>query len=196
MKPWKWLVLIVFWFTMLVILMTCTRRDEVEPEPTPEPTPTAYIISSVEDRVEDQEEPVEMPTIDLLYLAKIIQKESGIDWPDWACMAVGEVVLNRVASPEFPNSVVEVIKQNDPYIQYEPVYANDWEEFQPDERYIDLAYRLFQGERVLNDNAIVYQSLYDDLGKPIVTYYDVRLGTTTYFSRSENIELYQEGIVR
>ena len=47
---------------------------------------------------------------DLFLVSKIMTAEAGSDWlsDEWK-MAVGEVLLNRVASPEFPNTVEECI---------------------------------------------------------------------------------------
>ena len=53
---------------------------------------------------------------DLFLLAKIITSEAGSERlsDEWR-MCVGEVVLNRVASPEFPDTVEEVILQEGQY---------------------------------------------------------------------------------
>ena len=49
---------------------------------------------------------------DLALLSKIVEAEAGSSWLDleWK-MSVGEVVLNRVASPEFPDTLRAVIDQ-------------------------------------------------------------------------------------
>ena len=49
---------------------------------------------------------------DLYELSKVITSEAGSNWlpMEWKMM-VGEVVLNRVASVEFPDTVLEVIHQ-------------------------------------------------------------------------------------
>ena len=49
---------------------------------------------------------------DLVLLAQVIHTEAGSAWlPDEWRLAVGEVVLNRVASPEFPDTLEEVVFQ-------------------------------------------------------------------------------------
>ena len=123
-------------------------------------------------------------------LAKIMAAESGVEWPDYAVMAIGEVVLNRVASPEFPDTIHDVLFASDP-IQYEPVYNGSWNELQPTERYVRLAVRLLQGERVLNDESIVFQALFAQGYRTVLTYYDKYLDTTTYFCISNYPEVYE-----
>lgn len=54
---------------------------------------------------------------DLDLLARIINAEAGCDWiPDWVQRMVGSVVLNRVNSEHFPNSIREVIYQPGQYL--------------------------------------------------------------------------------
>ena len=53
---------------------------------------------------------------DLVLLAQVIHTEAGSAWlPDEWRLAVGEVVLNRVASPEFPDTLEEVVFQPGQY---------------------------------------------------------------------------------
>lgn len=93
---------------------------------------------------------------DLYLLSKIIYAEAGSDWlsDEWK-MSVGEVVLNRVAHPSFPGTVGEVVYQP---IQYYGSQSRYFENLRPNERCVGLAKRLLEGERVLNDPAVVYQA--------------------------------------
>ena len=53
---------------------------------------------------------------DLYLLAKLICAEAGSDWlSDDFRLCVGEVVLNRVESPEFPDSISDVVYQKGQY---------------------------------------------------------------------------------
>lgn len=122
----------------------------------------------------------ELAYIDLMNLAKIMEREAGVDWPDFAIMAIGEVVLNRVDSPLFPNSISEVLHQKNP-VQYQPVFSQGWDEFLPSERYVRLALRLMNGERVFGDETILYQALFPQGEETVMTYKDLALGSTTYF---------------
>ena len=130
-----------------------------------------------------------VPDEDTLLLAKIMQQEDGHDWPDWAVMAIGEVVLNRVASPEFPDTIREVLYQQNP-TQYQPVYESSWESIVPEDRYIELAERLLDGERVLNDPEIIYQALFEQGRGTVVSYHDFYIGSTTYFCLTNSPGLY------
>ena len=54
---------------------------------------------------------------DLFWLSRVIHRESG-NQPMKGKMAVGNVVLNRVASPAFPNSVEGVLAQKNQFTSY------------------------------------------------------------------------------
>ena len=129
---------------------------------------------------------------DLRLLAKIIACECGPHWEDWGIIAIGEVVLNRVASPEFPDTIREVLYQTDP-IQYEPVWKSGWEEFVPSERYVRLALRLLEGERTMGDPSIVFQALFEQGSEVVLIYHDDDLDNNTYFCRSSYPEIYFAG---
>ena len=140
------------------------------PPPVPEPAAEETMHTTLPD--------------DVVLLAKIMQEEDGVDWPDAMIMCIGEVVLNRVASPEYPDTVRDVLHQVDGgFIQYAPVQAAAWESIEPEQEYIDLAERLLNGERVMNDPRIVYQALFEQGSETILAYHDSALGTTTYFCR-------------
>ncbi len=117
---------------------------------------------------------------DVRWLAKIMAAESGPEWPEWAVMAIGEVVLNRVEHEDFPNTIPAVLTQIDP-IQYEPVHSGAWQEVIPTEAQVRMAMRLLRGERVLEDEDIVFQALFPQGDETVCTYYDGDLDTTTYF---------------
>lgn len=80
---------------------------------------------------------------DLLYLAKIVQNEAGSDFcSDAHQRAVASVVLNRVADPRFPDTIIGVITQGwngECALQYA---VGGWERFnalEPFERAIENA---------------------------------------------------------
>lgn len=113
---------------------------------------------------------------DLDLLSKIIYQEAGCTWlSDEHQLLVGNVVLNRVASPLFPNTIKEVIYQKGQYAM-----AHKLDETIPDERTIENARLLLEGLRVCPEDIIwqagfkqgkyVYKEIKDDI-----------LGTTTYF---------------
>ncbi len=122
---------------------------------------------------------------DLYLLAKLINAEAGSDWltEDFR-LCMGEVVLNRVASPEFPNTLYDVAYQPG---QYSSVTTAAFANLIPGESFVNLALRLLQGERQMVES-VVYQSNYIQ-GEIFAVYEDWRLGSI-YFCMSKNLELY------
>ena len=122
---------------------------------------------------------------DLYLLSKVICYEAGSDWlTDEFRICVGEVIMNRVASPEYPDSIHDVIYQKG---QYACVNSARFAGLVPTKECIDAALRLLCGERRMVPS-VVFQS--NELqGEPFTMYTDRRLGTT-YFCLSENQELY------
>lgn len=90
---------------------------------------------------------------DLMLLAKLIYEEAGSNWlTDEHQQLVGNVVLNRVKSSKFPNTIKEVIYQSG---QYSTAYKLN--NTVPDERTIKNARLLLEGLRVCPDD-ILYQA--------------------------------------
>ena len=124
---------------------------------------------------------------DLMYLSKIMYAEAGSDWlsDEWK-MCVGEVVLNRVSSPEFPKTIKAVIEQPGQYYSANSRYFNN---LIPSERCVELAVRLLNGERHL-EPSVVFQANFTQGGGTEKAFYDKYLGWT-YFCYSTKTELYQ-----
>lgn len=78
-----------------------------------------------------------LSTYDKYLLAKIVQCEAGNQGKD-AKVAVATVILNRVLSQDFPNTVEEVIfeKQNGVY-QFSPISDGNWYVKEPTEEDFD-----------------------------------------------------------
>jgi len=115
---------------------------------------------------------------DLYYLSKIIYAEAGSDWlsDEWK-MAVGEVVLNRVTNPDFPDTIKDVIFQPG---QYYGSGSAHFRNLRPSWRCVELAVRLLEGERVLNNPKVVFQSNTPQGSGIYRAYHDKYLGWT-YF---------------
>ena len=124
---------------------------------------------------------------DLMLLSKIIYAEAGSEWlsDEWK-MCVGEVVLNRVASPEFPDTIKEVLEQPGQYYGANSRYFNS---LLPSERCVIAAMRLLNGERLL-EPSVVFQANFVQGGGAHTAVYDKYLGWT-YFCYSSKTELYQ-----
>ena len=122
---------------------------------------------------------------DLYLLAKLICAEAGSDWlSDDFRLCVGEVVLNRVESPEFPDSISDVVYQKG---QYASAGTAAFAGLVPSQACVDVALRLMQGERQMAPS-VVFQSDHEQ-GEIFSIYTDRRLGTT-FFCVSPNQELY------
>ena len=78
---------------------------------------------------------------DLYWLSHIIYAEAG-DQPYNGMVAVGNVILNRVASPEFPNTIYDVIFQRN---QFSPV-SNGTLYLEPSDAAIQAAKDALDGE--------------------------------------------------
>lgn len=126
---------------------------------------------------------------DMFLLAKIIEAEAGSDWlsDEWR-MCVGEVVLNRVSSPEFPDTIEEVLFQRGQYYSRDSAFFST---LLPTERSVNAALRLLEGERVLGEESVVFQSNFI-LGSGIyLQLEDEKLGST-YLCYSYYPEIYEE----
>lgn len=125
---------------------------------------------------------------DLFELSKIITAEAGSSWlpMEWKLM-VGEVVLNRVASVEFPNSVEEVIHQKG---QYSSANTDYFKKLIPFESCVEAASRLLNGERLINNGSVVFQSGAVQGSGIYLKLYDSYYGYT-YLCCSSNPKLYE-----
>lgn len=124
---------------------------------------------------------------DLKLLGKIITAEAGSAWlpMDWK-MATGEVVLNRVASPEFPNTIQDVLDQPG---QYYPKGSLYFINLKPFEDCVRAAAKLLNGERELNEPSVVFQANFPQGGGIFRQLTDSKLGST-YYCYTIHPELY------
>ena len=125
---------------------------------------------------------------ELWLLSKIIYAEAGSVWlpMDWK-MAVGEVVLNRMASPEFPDTMREVLEQPGQYYGRNNPYFNH---LKPLPESVEAARRLLEGERVLSAPGVVFQSNFRQGSGVFLELQDKYLGST-YLCWSSRRELYE-----
>ena len=90
------------------------------------------------------------------WLARIIQAESGAE-PYRGKLAVGNVILNRVASTDFPNSIYGVIFDRKNGVQFTPV-ANGTIYQTPSAESIRAAEECLRGTRVVGDCLYFFNS--------------------------------------
>lgn len=115
---------------------------------------------------------------DILLLSKLIDLEMGANWaPDWAKYAVGSVVLNRVDSPRFPNTIYGVIFQ--PYQYYSHHQSLFWNRV-PSEKSKQIARELLDKGSTLPSN-VVFQANFRQGSGVYSSYYDPYMKNRTYF---------------
>lgn len=131
------------------------------------------------------------PSLDfgqLFLLARFIEAEANSIWfrPEYR-QCVGEVVMNRLASPEFPDSLQEVIREEE---SYTAANSPDFAALLPSRESAVIALRILRGNRLLPPQ-VVYQRRRPE-GKVHAAYCD-RVSGFTYFCESEHPELYTDG---
>ena len=174
------------------IPIECTATPELEEMLVMDPEDEIIAYEEVAEVVaEDQPDIFSAPQpqyseSDLMLLAKVIYAEAGSDFlsDEWK-MCVGEVVLNRVASPEFPNTITDVVYQQG---QYQGARSGYIASLTPSERCIDIARRLLNGERLM-EPAVVFQANFKQGSGVCKALYDSHLGWT-YFCYPSNMSLY------
>lgn len=113
---------------------------------------------------------------DLTLLAAIMHSEAGCTWiPDWVQLCVGSVVLNRVKSDRFPNTIKEVLDQPGQYRPTSGLYL-----LHPDARTVENARYLLENGSITPDNVVWQNGIITGSGI-YKSYYDRYLGSTTYF---------------
>lgn len=192
----------------LIAIGIAMNRIGQEAMEAPMPTPVIYVMPEAADPGEEQDEAMiaavlaldeeagrrieaemegsflngERETVvrykELLLMSRIIAAESGPDWPEPMLVAIGEVVMNRVASPDWPDTVEEVLYQQG---QYEPVLSQGWVQLRPTEKTVRVALEVLEGRRTMEDPDVAWQSLQEQGSRTVMTYHDETLGTTTYF---------------
>lgn len=121
---------------------------------------------------------------DLYWLSRLIYAEVGADWmPDELQQQVASVVINRVASDCYADTVYDVIfEQIDGVYQYQPAYSGSIHN-SPDERAVKNALYVLTNGSVFADG-VVTQSLWI-YGTLHATYIDPVLGSVIYFCETE-----------
>lgn len=120
---------------------------------------------------------------DLEILSKIIEAEAGMNWLDEHIrMCVGEVLMNRVASKDFPDTIREVAYQEG---QYHHIKYGLFDEIVPTMKSVRTALRLLNGDRVINDKDVVFQANFPQGSGIYEIIHDNLLGNT-YLCYSNN----------
>lgn len=124
---------------------------------------------------------------DLFLLSKIVDAEAGSSWlTEEHRLLVASVVLNRVNSPEFPNTIYEVIYQEG---QYAPIGKKWFSELIPSSDSVMAAYTIL-AEGSIAPPDVVYQANFQQGSGIYKSIYDSKLGTT-YFCYSAKRNIYK-----
>ncbi len=123
----------------------------------------------------------------LFLLSKLITWEAGSSWlTDELRLGVGEVALNRVASPEFPDTLEKVVYQEG---QYEGTDTYDFRfDLLPSRPCVEAALRLLLGERILRPDVVFAGHAVQ--GEIHAVFRDLHYGSI-YFCESRYPELYE-----
>lgn len=124
---------------------------------------------------------------ELLLLSKIIHAEAGSNWiSEEHRQLVGSVVINRVNSGEFPNSIYDVIHQPK---QYSPVNSGYFSNLIPSETSVKSAFEVITNGSIAPPD-VVFQSGFKQ-GSGVYKIIDDEILGKTYFCYSNNRKLYK-----
>ena len=119
--------------------------------------------------------PVEADSADNLYILSHIISAEGGNCGYWMMVSIGSVVLNRVKSPLFPNTIEEVVFQEG---QYAPTWDGSyWNEPTPEA--VEVAMELLEEGSKL-DESVIWQAEFPQ-GNGIYDTIESPWGTTMYF---------------
>ncbi len=137
--------------TMVTQLLTTTVPITTEATTTTTVTTTTTAVITTE--VTTTEKSIEVNSNDVFLIAYAMSREAAYgDYTD--ATYVGNVIINRVNDPDFPNSVSEVLSQEGQYPWGVSYYS---EEYIYDEYFYEIAEKLLAGDRPLPEN-VVYQA--------------------------------------
>ncbi len=138
---------------------------------------TSYTTASEIKSAMKADRPPQYTQEDLDLLARVIYAEVGCTWiPDWVQRMVGSVVLNRVKSSYYPNTIREVIYQPG---QYSPTWDGSIHKT-PDARTVANARYLLEHGSICPASVVGQNSIVTGSGV-YQSYHDSVLGTTVYF---------------
>ena len=115
---------------------------------------------------------------DLYLLARVIDAEASDICTDEHKMCTGQVILNRMNSNKYPNTLREVVYDKGQYASVE----NDRLKEEITKESLDVARRLLNGEKILPDD-VVYQAEFPQGKETVKTIYNKYLDNTTYYCR-------------
>lgn len=122
------------------------------------------VLSESEENEKESEENTEEILVkvvndsDVEWLAKVMYCENGIS-SDEALLLTGIVVMKRVKSSKFPDSIEGVVTDKRYGIQYACYYNGAWQKYEPDERALTMAREILVEELEKDyPDGLVFQS--------------------------------------
>ena len=132
----------------------------------------------VQEKVEVKEQVIKnnINEDDLYWLSRIVMQEMGGNWvSDELQQMVASIVINRVNSNYFPNTIQEVIFQKGQYAR-----ADKLSKIEPTEKVIENCRYVLENGSILPSN-VLFQAEFKQGDGVYYTYYDKYIGSTTYF---------------
>lgn len=124
---------------------------------------------------------------DLLLLSKIVHAEAGSNWlTEEHRQLVASVVINRVNSPEFPNTISEVVYQRG---QYSSVGTSYFKNLIPSPKATNSALKILVNGSIA-PSSVVFQANFKQGSGVYKVINDSKLGST-YFCYSNNRSIYE-----
>ena len=128
---------------------------------------------------EDKESKLNLSNInedDLYWLSRIVMQEMGGDWvSDELQQMVASVIINRVNSEYFPNTVKDVIFQKGQYAGVKYLSS-----VKPTDKVVENCKYILENGSILPNN-VVFQAEFVQGDGVYYIYYDKYVGSTTYF---------------
>lgn len=148
-----------------------TKTDPTETTDVAEKLPAGTTESVEETKVFVEELKSSYTEDDLYYLAAVVCREAGGESEETQLL-VANVVINRVNSSIYPNTIYGVLTD---YMQYGMMWKNGvsfphWANQETIDRCFDIARRILDGERVCPDN-VLFQAEFEQ-GSGIYKYID------------------------
>ena len=146
--------------SVIILVLTPSIITEKSDTPPPMATKEPNDIQAVSNAyIEEPEEPTAFPCTkeDIEILARVMNGEAGNVKNDEWVLYYGSVVLNRIKSKEFPNTLKEVVFQKNP-LQYACTVDGNYDR-QPPERMYRLAEQLLRYGSIIPES-VVFQATF------------------------------------
>ena len=147
-------------------------------ETTIEETTNEILLETTSEDIIDDLEGYCYSNEDLYLLARVIDAEASDICTNEHKMCTGQVILNRINSNKYPNTLKEVVYDKGQYASVE----NNKLKKEISKESLEVARRLLNGEKILPDD-VVYQAEFPQGKETVKTIYNKYLDNITYYCR-------------